>query len=298
VVATTICPNERIDSDQNQIDYCLCNRMIREYAQVTPGVVLADFAVPYCLQSYKWSWPRKASSTAPYNTPADASYDGTHPSNYGARLLGKCLYDILAPLVPPTPLLVASNADPQNLLPSGGCWVGTTGAHNANNKSSGDLGTGWTCWAENSGGTETAVCSKVARRDNVPGQWQQVVISGGVTNPMTLLYQNVTTGFSVGDTLVGLCEWESDDDWTAASIQQVNIRAWCRDSGGVGKGSGMSQYWASQNGNCCYRAPSGVMMLEPFVVPSSTTQIQFSVRLGFGAGTIRLGRCSLQKVLS
>lgn len=122
---------------------------------------------------------------------AGMSGDGIHYTAAGGTTAGYALGDYLATLNAASVLLPASYQDTYDALehPNGnGVGVATAGMQlmqgtggTAGTGASGSIATGWTVQRQ-SGAAMTLTCSKVARTDGVPGDWQQIVLAGAAAN--------------------------------------------------------------------------------------------------------------------
>ncbi len=124
------------------------NRMLRDYADVTPGVYLHD-ALPAVLD------PAVGPSAVAYRT--GYNYDATHPNGRGAYYWGKSLATLLAALVPPraSPLLAcradSDVANGRRQLCANPLFVTATGGTLSN--ATGSVPSGWTGGATAAGPT-------------------------------------------------------------------------------------------------------------------------------------------------
>lgn len=137
------------------------------------------------------------------------SIDGIHYTAAGGTTAGYALGDYLATLNAASVLLPASYQDTYDATenPEGNTlgvvtagmqlMVGTGGTLGTG--ASGTVATGWNV-QRTSGAAMTAVCSKVARTDGVPGEWQQIVLSGAAANEIVRLQSSlgITAGLVVG----------------------------------------------------------------------------------------------------
>ena len=225
------------------------------------------------------------------------TYDGTHPSTYGAQLLGQAAGKILRGVIPRNDaLLPATNSETWNALPNG-LFTGTGGFLNfvANT----GVASGWQA---SYGGTVTAVPTKVARSDGF-GEWQQISITAGTAqnspdNSSSAIVQRTigpipTSGgvVNVGDSVYAVLEFETDADWANASMLEVQLR----DPPTTYKARAL----ASRDSTDLKRAPfSGVIRTPTIVVGSSVNLVLLVFLGGLTAGTtatIRLGRAAIRK---
>jgi lysophospholipase L1-like esterase len=117
--------------------------------------------------------PHGPSQSAPWTT-----IDGTHPSSYGAALMGKYAADILAPLFPANGAqLTYSNADSANAI-TNGMMVNTAGTGLLNAVTNSAVADGWKLVTSVS---QVATPTIVASTDGL-GNWQRVQITAGTVN--------------------------------------------------------------------------------------------------------------------
>lgn len=208
--------------------------------------------------------------------------DGVHPAALGSARMGARLAAVLAPLIPATDVLSAGG-DPTNLLPNG-----------AMNGNASGISTNWIVkdLAGNTNNPATVTPTKVARTDDVPGQWQQLVVA---TTPGVSLWSPAATGYVPGDVIYALAEWERNNDWssmgTANRTLRLNLRA---QAGAVTNSYGMNHpagtYFPVEA-----MPMSGVLRTPPLTVQAATTKIDMAIEFS-GLGTLRIGRCEIRKL--
>lgn len=203
--------------------------------------------------------------------------DGTHPGNLGGQRLALRLSTLLDPLVQPTPPAFLPLGDSRWITANPYMTGGTTTATN------------WTINAP-SGGTVTP--SKVAAVDG-SGDWQQIVVNQAAygfqgTNAAVI---NVGTRYNVGDTIIGVCDFEGDPtgwDFRAIKIQFTFTGA----AGGI-VSSNFENGSSLVNSMTASLDPfSGILRTAPVKVPTGTTSIGLTLST-FGKGTIRFRRCGV-----
>ncbi len=216
-----------------------------------------------------------------YTPAANATYDTTHPTGYGAQLLGAVLAQTLQPFnLPPYPFGQNHALANPTMTGTGGTKQGVTTGSVANN------------WLLNASGVCAA--SKAARVDGVLGEWQSIALSG--TNASANLYQAVSSGFVIGRS-VQLCVEVQIDDWTGPVLSMsCHLTAYSPGSSATWHGThnDASIYLTANPG-------PGVMRTKPFVIPENTNSLQAFVTLSMpasvsGQATIRVGRVELRKV--
>lgn len=269
VVATTIIPQaswtaaRRLNAQQ-------VNQWIRAQARTLRGVYVCA-----------WDVPLTDPATGNALTGMVRAADGIHPSPTGASLMGQRLAAVLDRLLPPLDTL-QGGGDPTNPLPNG-----------AMTGNSGGVSTGWTVKNLALGAT-TAVSSKVPRTDDVPGEWQQVVVASGDAGGLQF-YRTITTGYAVGDVVSGYLEYQRGNDWAGmlgTGNAQFRLRLQCLGSGYYGYGPnhiGPEVFPVS----ALAMPLSGVIRTPAFVVPPGTTGIIFGLEFA-GQGTVRIGRSGIR----
>lgn len=205
-----------------------------------------------------------------------------HPNWQGAAQIGKAAATELARWFPNTIALGQSNDDTGNLVVNGMMLGGTT------------TPTSWTYYTN---GTATTTRTKVPRLDIPGAEWWQSAISVGGQHQ---LYQNISTGFAVGDTIRFSAEFQTDLDTIGSygAYFAVNFTGAtgafqpCADLGWGGSGSGDSVPPGTMD---CYPR-SGVMASQLITIPPGTTALQPMLVLGSSChGTFRIGRVEIRK---
>lgn len=135
-----------------------------------------------------------------------------HPTSKAAALMGAALADVMRPLFPPFDVFPGPG-NPNNIGP--GPWmVGTGGSHRTGvGTLSGNVATGWFFEVI---GTPTAVASKVARTDGLPGEWQQIAVTSG---SVALTNESWFNGFTTGDQLKMFVEFQTDASMDTATTR-------------------------------------------------------------------------------
>ncbi|NHC13437.1 SGNH/GDSL hydrolase family protein [Motilibacter deserti] len=208
--------------------------------------------------------------------------DGLHPTATGAAAMGRRLATLLEGVIPPGDIL-GTGGDATNLLPNSAMTGNRSG-----------LATGWTL-KNASNGVTAAAASKVARQDDLPGEWQQIKVAAGDTSGISL-YRVITSGFSAGDSLYARWEFERDNDWAAlpaSGANQFRLRVYCL---GVDRAVYGLNHVGPEAPSAASVPSSGVLATPPLVVPEGTTALVFGVEFR-GQGTLRLGRGELRMTL-
>lgn len=239
------------------------------------------------------------------------SGDGIHPSNIGAWAIGKVAATWIATLSSYKPAypsfydIYDATYNPYGTLAAGTGYTsfeGTSGTAGAG--ASGTVPANFTL-ARNTGAAITAVGSKVARTDNVGGNWYQVVLASAVadeyfhliqqSNPLTLS----SYGLSAGDSIEGFLEVNIP---SSSSLKFLDLRlSW----GGVAAGSRNMLAFndAIVGGNAVLQDSMGLIYIRipPATIPVGATSVNITIRMGTaasGSATIQLGRWRVNKVRS
>jgi lysophospholipase L1-like esterase len=270
-IAGTILPRTGLTG--TKIDYHhKVNAWLRRYCP-TKGIVLIDYFTPL---------------TNVDGTPKTGVHvDGLHPTVYGAGLMGTAFAKSMSPLLPVLDRLPASNAEsPKACLVSNPLMAGTAGVK----YDAGGTGTMADSWTLRSGdgGAYTAVASKVARTDGIPGEWQQIAVSAGQAQ----VYQAVTdtSRWITGDIVFGLIEFEADANIsTATSFNATVIQLPSGPNSSVFNASFPADNYAGG-----WAIPTkGIIRTPPVTIAGTTTDLRLVFKIGGGTPTIRLGRCAI-----
>jgi lysophospholipase L1-like esterase len=271
VVAGTIWPRNNSDTPQVTQKLKDTNRLIRKYVRQTPGVTLCD-----------WYGTTVDPST---NLAASSTYyiDGVHPNPTGASRMGWVLAQVLDQLVPSYGEEIALDAgDTANYVANGALMMGTTGYNSA---TSGQVADNWNLYT---GVASATVPSKVARTDIWPGMWQQIVQTSANFALQTYGSIGGTNQPAIGDLIYGNIEFETDAaNWNAT---QLNLELTFNGSSNVSRELTFAEqkpFW---------RPPTGILQTPVIPVPTGATLWKLTVNM-YGAGTIRLGRSEVTKVV-
>ncbi len=208
VVLFSVIPRAGIASDATGRKlHQYLNTKIRRWIRTQPDVIFID------------AWRDLADPADTTGTPVSTlmAVDGTHPNPGGAYYMGKRVYDVLSPLIPPASDLLASAADVYdgttnpygNRLANPAFTTGTGGT--ATSPCTGTVVGSWTL-AQLAGTFVATNCvgsveTQSAGYGAVPGKKQVVTVS--ITSKTSFesfqLVQGVT-GFSAGDVVELFCE--------------------------------------------------------------------------------------------
>lgn len=209
------------------------------------------------------------------------SSDQLHQDGPGGLRMARELVRVLEPLVPPSDALIVTNLDTTNLL-TNGMFEGNGGTGRATSWSSGGAG-------------DDATFAKIARTDQVPGEWQQVTC---INTTAARLRQDIpadTSGSWVaGDTVYAELEFETDADAWDASEFNLGVQLF-----------GLAAGVAFRAIDCVHaagtpalddRPEAGLMRTPAITIPAETTTVRVYVQL-LGSGTYRVARARLARVV-
>ena len=236
---------------------------------------------------------------------AGMSGDGIHYTAAGGTAAGYALADYLATLNAASVLLPASYQDTYDAAdnPAGNCLgVATAGMQvmagsggTAGTGASGSIATGWNV-QRTSGASMTAVCSKVARTDGVPGEWQQIVLSGAAANEIARLQSalGITAGLVIGQSYVVEVE--------ARIVASTNMNLLQATLNVSGVSARDPEAWQGQGGdtNVDVTSPRTIWLRTPpaWVLDSGASNFYPTINVGTASGgsaTIQIGRVRVAK---
>jgi hypothetical protein len=265
-IACTVTPSTQYDATKRSYMNKI-NRFIKNYAAKNKNMILCDWSPLWVNQN----------DGSPL---AGVTNDGTHPSIYGAYLLGKKLADTLRLYVNPVDTLCINNLDESNILTN----PLMLGSNNG-------VATGYSIGTNGTSVVYTA--SKVARNDGL-GEWQQVAVTGVGTAKVQ--QTNSTTGqkWNVGDEIYALVEFETDDNWVNPHKFQLTLTCLNASFTGLAVSADLPTY-APDDAYTFANPRKGVFKTPPIVIPSGTTMVNAEVAFN-GVGTYRVGRFEVRKV--
>lgn len=274
VIIGTIPPSVDYDTDQRTRLYEV-NRWIKDQGRARTNVHPVDW------------FSRLADENGDQRTALFA--DTLHQNQAGAAAMGATLAPVLSNLFPPVDVL-PEPGDPADVL-ANPFQIGTTGTLVSGAGSvTGQAATGWYL-ATADGTALTAVASKVARTDGLPGEWQQIAVTTGSFRYIQDAYIIAAHGWAVGDELVGYVEFETDPGAAAS-----RFHAYWQVEGGAIVGALLPH--PGDVSDAEFTLPeSGVLETPAFPIPVGAVNILFYIR-AFGAdgSTIRVGRCGLRNL--
>ena len=233
------------------------------------------------------------------------SGDGIHYTAAGGTAAGYALADYLATLNAASVLLPASYQDTYDATehPTGNCiGVATAGMQvmagsggTAGTGASGSIATGWNV-QRTSGAAMTAVCSKVARTDGVPGEWQQIVLSAAAANEIARLQSaaGITAGLVVGQ------KYALEVEVRIVASSSMNLLQANLNVSGVNARD--PEAWQGQGGdtNVDVTTPRTIWLRTPpaWVLASGATNFYPTINVGTASGgsaTVQIGRIRVAK---
>lgn len=275
VIAGTIPPSTEWNTAPELATVCEVNRWIKKQATDRNGVHVVDF---FTVLADTAGAPRSG-----------VLADGTHQSGKGAAIMGAALAPILTTLFPPLDPFPGPG-DVTNIAVNP-FQNGTAGAKGTG--VTGSIATSWFC-ASADAGAVTVVGSKVARTDSIPGEWTQLAITSG--NVRYLSELTITTGFSIGESVQMLVEFQTDVN---ADTNTIQLEAFIASTGSSNTAGTLNDTAGFDGTEVTWtRLPrAGVLRTPPMVIGSGTTALALWVRIWGGtASTFRIGRMALVKV--
>ncbi|WP_367871890.1 SGNH/GDSL hydrolase family protein [Luteolibacter sp. Populi] len=210
-------------------------------------------------------------------------FDNVHPNIYGGITLGRYLAtQVSSRAVGPPFLTIPPSADPSWITPN----PYTAGTAGSNQKATG--------WVIDSAGTGISVVRNlIPRTDGVPGNWQELVISGMLdseikagTAYVQVYAPNYAPSYAAGDKLAAVTEVEMVDPfWLVYDENYINGAK----SGDWGPNGGMGSY------NDKPPAMKFTLWTPDFTYVSGPTT-SFAITKICGNGTIRIGRKGIYRV--
>lgn len=251
-------------------DTLALNEWIRGQARTRPGLIVLDYFAALA----DGNTGNFVATVYGFNP----TVDGIHLSATGAYACGKMLADALRPFVNPVvPYSLTSSG--ANLLTSSLARPAGSGAA---------VPTGWSFSGTASG---TSVWSDVARTDDFPGNWKQVVVPTGGSMTLTGTTNATVDGsrLAVGDVVNGIMEFDASAVETGLPNDGQGIclavKAW--------NGSSFTHSIYAFN---YFRGPNvaraGVLRTPDFTVPVGTTLLSLYLELR-GGQTFKFDRIGI-----
>ena len=231
-----------------------------------------------------------------------AAADGIHPANIGAWAMAQVVANWLTAIAPKTPYLPDFNDVYDANYNPYGAWVAGTGYLSFEGTGGAGVVTGvipanYNTSRQSGSTTIAAVGSKVARTDNVPGNWYQLAITGAASESLRLTPQSnaitlSTLGVSPGDKMEGFLEvnipassgmrfCDFSVSWTGPAARAVNAFTDVIIGGNALLTDNMGRFW---------------LRLPPTTVPVGATAVSVNIRMGADtSATVQLGRWWLSK---
>jgi lysophospholipase L1-like esterase len=266
-------------------DWVTLNNALATWATATPGIVWADMGRAL------------SDPVTPYTPATGVSTDGVHPSAMGAQLMANSLASVMRLLAPRNEAeFTINNDDPQNMLSFyADPFMSQTGgtATPGGGSITGVVPRGWTLLAQGAAITT----SQVARTDNRPGTWYQMVLSSGPSGGNYVeLTTNAKAGFVPWDIVYGQCEFQALNDWVTPTMFELIVEP----RGGVSPYGDIYDLLQFNAADVRISPNStGVLRTPPIRVPvfNGTNANGIALRVMFGAtsGTLRIGRCEIRR---
>jgi lysophospholipase L1-like esterase len=236
-----------------------------------------------------------------------------HPNEAGAILVAGEIKKVIESSVPqhyrlPDAIWYTAgiNGDYDNAVKNGGMFgsAGTTGTG-----ASGSVADLWNVSRLNGAGI-AATCSKVARTDGQPGEWQRIDLASAGADTDVIEMQQVMTlsdlNIAVGDEVYALIELNSSASSGYLSkvecvIEQLKVTtaiAFYIATGYVGgyNNTNARTAYAAADNDC---SVNGVLRTDKFTIDAETDTMKFNIRVGTstgGAGQVDIGRIVLRKI--
>ena len=236
---------------------------------------------------------------------AGMSIDGIHYTASGGTTAGYALADFLATLNASSVLLPASYQDTYDATehPTGNCLgVATAGMQvmagtggTAGTGASGSIAAGWTVQRQ-SGAAMTMTCSKVARTDGVPGEWQQIVLAAAAASETGRL---ISTAAIAAGVVVGQ-KYSVEIEVRIVSCTSLNLLQGNLICNGVTARNPEGWQGQGTDTNADVSTPRTIWIRTPpgWVMSSGATSfypvVQFGIAAG-GAATLQIGRIRVAK---
>lgn len=308
-LAATLPPRTGLSGFQRRV-WAGINAWIRANVNKYPGVYLLADRAKGAGNPATGAWL----ANAEYGAVTSADFDTIHGTAYGYYLVGCEAAPRLQALLPfrrqglaaPELAYDPTNGNTkQGNLVVNGKMLGTGGSNVA--PATGPIPDSWLVQATPTAPTGgTIVCSKVAR--NIPsadattveslGEWLQVSMTGGTTEGVLQLRQQLSTSaqgpWAPGDVITGVLHFETDAaNWSQNGVGALPpiVTIEFNANGGNGRVSFGQNAGAAVQG----RIPAGTIRLPEAVIPPGTTDIW--VRIYFrGQGTWRVSEVDVRYI--
>lgn len=280
----------QLDSAGKKLVLFQLQRWIAQYGRDAEGIYVVE-------------WHRVLQDATTGLSLTGYTMDGTHPNTLGGSRLGQHLAREIALVAEPIEMLPASNADTDNEAKNP-MMTGTGGTTSGTITNTGAIAA--SLIFEPDSGTITTSSAKVARTDQIGGEWQQVTIASGGGDFKARITEDLiaTMGLAVGDTVEMVCEYETDAaGWTGNPGIGLYLQALNGFTAITGTVSIVRSMWLQSltTTESYERPPGGIMKTVPLVIPATTTRLMgwfFFFCSGSRAGTVRMGRNGLYKVVT
>lgn len=276
VILSTTTPSSYYTTTAMQDEWYKLNTLIKRFGITEPNVHLVDMGGAVA-----------SPDTYTYGN-ALWTLSGVHFAAQGSWRAAKQAVSDLSGFLPVGHRFPMGSLDPNEMFPNP-MMTGTSGSLTTLTGSAAD---GLTFAVYGTGAAGTA--SKVARTDYVPGEWQQVTMSGGDHVEMTTGQITLPAGVAPGDKIRGAIEIDTGGDWTAVHGSMFYIQA--RDASStvlntvtVGQAPGSYPDLTIDPG-------PHVLVTPEWTLPANTAKVRMYYDAWISSGTIRVGRATVQKV--
>jgi hypothetical protein len=264
-----------------QVDTLLLNNWLRAQGRVRRNLTVIDYFSVLVAPGL---------ATGRTDLQALDPVDGIHPTAIGAGIMGRELSTTISTFAPasldlPTAENIVGNG---NLLQYWNRFRQSTAMTVA--PPSG--------WVQSWTGT-VPTFSGVARTDNIPGKWQQIVVPSGTQGTMDAFSYAFAAGtLQPGDTIYATAEYQvsslpQSPGGGTSGFGMVLGTSTALNSGGARSGD---LYYFAGNPNFPSFDRSGVFRTPPYIIPTGGADTTVLVRFFMTAGTYLLDRVGIFKV--
>ena len=261
------------------------NGYVADFCQNKAGIIYIDPASKHMLDTAGYpAWEAALTS------------DGTHLSPEGRITIGKELGDLLSAQLP------VFNPFTEHRLERPGCinpiMYGTAGTSS--------IGNAPDSWPTSKSAALTGTSVKVARSDNLPGEWAQLTCTNSTAQHEFIRYTQSTAidlddaGLVVGDTVQCFVEFEYDDNPTNLKSIEAGFRIVDPVGGDVDL---ILNFTPTTDTAVVGNGGYGVMASIPYTIPTDATGVYITgltaqAEAAGAAFVVRYGRCAIRKVSS
>ena len=268
-IVSTITPTASMTTSDRIESYYQLNKLIRDSEELIDGLIVLDMGTAYLDPSIEQPTPI-----------ANAVYDGTHPSAYGAILKGKRCYEKLDAIIPKREIFSNTNYDP-NVINTNAMQLGVTGGLSGS-------ATGVVADDYNLYSSTAVVASKETRSDSVQGEFSKITTT---TGNYIMRQLNIDGTTYEGKEIFLQVELESEDDWSNVRDLAVALIVY-----NVSNESIFDSRIAHAGGiDWNYRPDKLVLRTPSFIVPIGADDIDININFDGSSsnGTLKIGRCEI-----